>query len=254
MVLGCGARAAPSATPDERVAAIATTSAGATPATPRTDAGYTGLGADNVPAELIARHAPPALTVAVARRIQAMLDIRGASAGILTREADRMVFAWRVTGSTQVWRQDGPMAFPIQLTGGEDPTTPPAITHDQRWVIVGRDQGGLENPGLYLLPIEGGPMVTIHDRVGVQTLSQLETDDGRTIYYTANDRDPSSRVPLRPTANRDQARGRGHSRSAAARSAGRGASRPTWDRARSTASRATAAEKPRPTSARRASP
>src|SRR5262245_45193266 len=98
----------------------------AVPATPAAPAkgggGYSGLGAESVTPEIIARFAAPALPAEVSRRIQAMIDVRGSGDGILTSKGDRMLFTSSITGTAQVWRQDGPMRFAVQLTGGEDRT------------------------------------------------------------------------------------------------------------------------------------
>ena len=48
-----------------------------------------------------------------------MLDVRGGSAGLTTSKGDRQIYTSRITGVDQVWRQDGPMKYPVELTGGE---------------------------------------------------------------------------------------------------------------------------------------
>lgn len=154
--------------------------------------GYAGLGAESVSPEVIAQFAPQPLEDRVSRKIQAMLDVRGAGGGILTSKGDRMVYNSRVTGTSQVWRQDGPMKFAVQLTGGEDRTSAVAITPDDKWLIVSRDVGGQENPGLYLMSIEGGPLKLIQHLPKVQTSLQFVSEDGKTLYFKANDKDPAS--------------------------------------------------------------
>lgn len=161
-------------------------------AAPRPDPGYTGLGADSVPPEVIARFAPPPLAAEVSRRIQTMLDVRGAGTGILSRDGRRMFLSSRITGSSQVWRQDGPLAFPVQLTGGEDRTAVWAVAPDDSFLVVGRDVGGQENPGLYLQSPDGGPLRTVFRADKVQAALQYVTDDSKALYYTANDVDPAS--------------------------------------------------------------
>src|SRR5689334_16640428 len=94
----------------------------APPAMPAAPGGYTGLGAESISPQEVARFAAPPLDPSVSRRIQAMLDVRGAGAGFLTSKGDRMLFNSRITGTIQVWRQDGPLRFTVQLTGGEDRT------------------------------------------------------------------------------------------------------------------------------------
>jgi dipeptidyl aminopeptidase/acylaminoacyl peptidase len=162
------------------------------PMTPPAPSGYTGLGAESVSPQEIARFAAPPLEPSVSRRIQAMLDVRGAGVGLITAKGDRMVYTSRVTGTTQVWRQDGPMSFPIQLTGGEDRTSVAGLAPDDSFIVVARDVGGQENPGLYLQPIAGGPLKLIQHTPKVQTFLQFISDDSKSIYFRANDVDPAS--------------------------------------------------------------
>lgn len=162
------------------------------PEPPKEEPGYKGLGEESVSAETIKKFAAPPLDQKVSARIQAMLDIRGTGGGLVTSKGDRVVFSWRVTGTSQIWRQDGPMKFPVQLTGGEDNTSVVDITPDDKWLVVQRDKGGAENPGLYLQSIEGGPLVEIQHKKGVQTHYQFLSQDGKSLYYRANDPDPGS--------------------------------------------------------------
>lgn len=148
---------------------------------------YSGLGTESVTPALIAEFAPKPLDERVARRIQTMLDTRGVGGGRLTSRGDRMVFNSKVTGAQQVWRQDGPMRLAVQLTAGEDPTSAEGITPDDRWIVVSRDLDGEENPGLYLLSIEGGPLRVIHHTPKVKTALQFIADDSKSLVYTAND-------------------------------------------------------------------
>ncbi len=166
----------------------------ATAKAPGVDGGhaYSGLGATSISPEIIAKFAPPPLDPKVSSRIQSILDIRGSGGGLVSSDGKRVVFTWRITGTSQVWRQDGPMQFPVQLTGGEDNTTALALSHDDKWIVVSRDKGGAENPGLYLLSIDGGPLVEIQRKAGAQAALGFVADDDRSIYFTANDVDPAS--------------------------------------------------------------
>ena len=103
-------------------------------------------------AELLARFAPPPLEPALERRVAALLDIRGARGGIIGDRGDRQYFNERVTGTTQVWRQDGPMKWPVQLSAGEDATTVVALSPDEKWLVVSRG----EPAGLYVMQPDGG--------------------------------------------------------------------------------------------------
>jgi dipeptidyl aminopeptidase/acylaminoacyl peptidase len=142
--------------------------------------------------EVLARYAPPPLPDELRRRVQAMFDVRSPGAGQLSPDGQRLFFNWSVTGTSQVWRIDGPQRFPVQLTGGEDPTTLQGVMPDGRHIVVSRDRGGAENPGLYLQPADGGPLETIFQKDGVRAFLGFISDDGASIFYTANDRKPDS--------------------------------------------------------------
>jgi dipeptidyl aminopeptidase/acylaminoacyl peptidase len=142
--------------------------------------------------EVLARYAPPPLPAELRRRVQAIFDVRSPGAGRLSPDGRRLFFNWSVTGTSQVWRIDGPQRFPVQLTGGDDPTTLAGVMPDGRHIVVSRDRGGAENPGLYLQPADGGPLETIFRRDGVRASLGYISDDGASIVYTANDRKPDS--------------------------------------------------------------
>jgi dipeptidyl aminopeptidase/acylaminoacyl peptidase len=142
--------------------------------------------------EVLARYAPPPLPAELRRRVQAMFDVRSPGAGQLSPDGQRLFFNWSVTGTSQVWRIDGPQRFPIQLTGGEDPTTLQGVMPDGRHIVVSRDRGGAENPGLYLQSAEGGPLDPIFQKDGVRAFLGYISEDGASIFYTANDRKPDS--------------------------------------------------------------
>ena len=141
---------------------------------------------------MLARYSPRPLEATLSRPIQAMLDVRAPGAGVLSDDGRRLFFSWRVTGTNQLWRLDGADRFPVQLTGGEDPTTLADITPDGTTLVVQRDRKGEENPGLYLMPADGGPLRVIQHREGVQTSAQFVSRDDRFLYFRANDRRPDS--------------------------------------------------------------
>ena len=161
--------------------------AGAAPA-----AGYTGLGARSVPPEVLERYAPRPFDPALTRKVQAMMDVRAPGLGIPSDDGRRLFFAWRVTGTSQVWRLDGPDRFPVQLTGGEDATSVVDVAPDGKTLVVSRDRKGEENPGLYLLSAAGGPLRPVQHLEGVRTLHGFVSRDGRWLYFTSNDRKPDA--------------------------------------------------------------
>ncbi|MBV8757134.1 MAG: S9 family peptidase [Deltaproteobacteria bacterium] len=121
-----------------------------------------------------------------------MLDLRGIGGGVISDRGDRQFFTWRVTGTEQVWRQDGPRAWPVQMTGGEDRTYVEELAPDDSFVVVSRDVGGAENPGLYVLAPGGGPLRVVMHEPNVQTELAYITEDSKSLYFGANDRDPAS--------------------------------------------------------------
>ncbi|AUX41468.1 hypothetical protein SOCE26_028810 [Sorangium cellulosum] len=149
--------------------------------------GYEGHGAASVSPEILARYAAPPLPDDVSRRIQAMLDVRAPGGGVLAPDGKTLFFTWTITGTRQVFRLDGPQRFPVQLTGGEDPTVVEDVTPGGAHLVLSRDRKGEENPGLYLQEAKGGPLVPIQHKPGVQTQLQIVSDDGRHVYYRAND-------------------------------------------------------------------
>ena len=164
-----------------------TVAAIATPLGAQSQGGYAGHGADSVPREKIVKYAPPPLPSEVSRRIQTMLDVRGAVLGVIAPDGKRLFFTWGITGTPNVWRLDGPKGFPIQMTGGEDPTRLAGVTPDGRTLIVSRDVGGQEDPGLYVQSAGGGPLSLIHHKKKTRAGYAFTTDDSKTIYFSAND-------------------------------------------------------------------
>jgi dipeptidyl aminopeptidase/acylaminoacyl peptidase len=163
-----------------------------TAANAQASAPYHGHGAQSVDDATLERYRPKPLPEELSRRIQALLDLRSPGSGALTPDGRTLFFGWRVTGTDQVWRLDGPNAFPRQMTAGEDRTTLAAITRDGRWLVLQRDRKGEENPGLYLQSVDGGALVEIQHKARVQTEFQAFTEDGRALYFVANDVRPET--------------------------------------------------------------
>ncbi len=153
---------------------------------------YSGHGAESVPPEVLARFAPTPIPAEVRRRIQAMLDVRAPIGQRLTPDGKALFFGWTVSGTSQVWKVDGPRRFPVQLTGGEDVTRILSMMPDGKHVVVARDRKGEENPGLYLLPAEGGALRKVQHEPKVQTFLQWVASDGKTLWFRANDVKPDA--------------------------------------------------------------
>ncbi len=153
---------------------------------------YTGHGAESVDPALVAKYAPPALSKKVADYARRFSEIRAPGMGMVSPDGKTLYFTWPVSGVPQVWRVDGPLRFPEQMTSGSDLTTVQEITPDGKYVILGRDRGGEENPGIYLLPTGGGALVEVFHKKGVRARFDWIANDSDTIFYSANDIKPDS--------------------------------------------------------------
>ncbi|MEZ4301247.1 MAG: S9 family peptidase, partial [Polyangiaceae bacterium] len=178
----------PTLAPSASAAASASASASAAPGA----SAYSGHGAGSVAPEVLAKYAAPRLPSDVSRRIQAMLDVRAPSGGLLSPDGKQLFFTWTITGIRQIWKLEGPQRFPSQLTGGEDPASIAGMTPDGKWLLVQRDRKGEEYPGLYLLDPKGGPLITISHRPRVQTQFMFVSDDSKWVYFRANDKKPDA--------------------------------------------------------------
>lgn len=153
---------------------------------------YSGHGTDSVSPEVLAKYRPGPVPPDLARRVESLIDIRSPGIGRLSPDGRSLFFDWTITGMTQVWKLDGPRSFPRQLTAGEDRTTAVGVTPDGAWVVVQRDRKGEENPGLYLLPAAGGPLVLIQHLPHVQSLFERVSPDAKYVYFTSNDAKPDA--------------------------------------------------------------
>jgi dipeptidyl aminopeptidase/acylaminoacyl peptidase len=147
--------------------------------------------------EVLARYAPTPLDPKVSRHLENLLDVRSPGLGILSPDGKHLFFSWTVTGISQIWRLDGPNAFPVQMTGGEDQTFLSDITPDGKTLVLGRDRKGEENPGIYLQDASGGALRPVQHKDGVQSRFQFLSEDGKWLYFVANDVKPDSYVLYR---------------------------------------------------------
>jgi dipeptidyl aminopeptidase/acylaminoacyl peptidase len=153
---------------------------------------YSGHGPASVSPETVRKYAPPPLDPDVSRRIQTMLDLRSPGIGQVTSDGKRLFFGWSITGTPAVWRLDSPKGFPVQVTGGEDRTGLADITPDGRRLVLSRDRGGQEDPGIYLQAVDGGPLTVVQHKKGSRAFYGFTQEDGRTLWFRANDIKPDS--------------------------------------------------------------
>ncbi len=154
--------------------------------------GYSGHGLESVSPAILEKFAPKAPPAEIAKHAQQMVELYGPGAGLLTPDAKRLVFTWRVSGQQQVWRIDGAKHFPVQLTSGEDRTFVEGVTPDGKTLVLSRDVNGEENPGIYLMPVNGGALKAVQHVKGVQTRYHAMSRDGGSLYFTSNDQTKDS--------------------------------------------------------------
>ena len=156
------------------------------------NAQYSGHGSDSVSAETLKKFAPPTLNSVMANKLKKMFDVTTPGMGMLSPDKKTLYFTWRVTGISQVWKIDGPKAFPVQLTSGNDAVTISAVAPNGQFLIISKDLNGEENPGLFKLDLKTGFIEELYRKSKVQASFSFITDDSSTIYFTANDTSPDS--------------------------------------------------------------
>lgn len=153
---------------------------------------YAGFGIESISQKHLAQYAPPAPSSELKNKIEKLVDLRSATAGLLSKDGRNLYVNWSVTGSNQIWKITNPKSFPLQMTGGEDGTVLVDISANDKWLVVRRDTKGDENYGLYLLSTSGGPLQKIYAHPKQQANFGFFTTDSKTIYYSVNDKSPSS--------------------------------------------------------------
>lgn len=158
----------------------------------RAFAQYSGHGTDSVSVEILKKYAPPSLDVVMANKLKKMFDVTSPGMGMLSPDKKTLYFTWRVTGISQVWKIDGPMGFPVQLTSGNDAVTISDVAPNGKFLLISKDLNGQENPGLFKLDLKTGFIEELYRKSKVQARFSFITEDSSTIYFTANDKSPDS--------------------------------------------------------------
>jgi len=99
---------------------------------------------------------------------------------------------WNVTGTSQVWRLDGPNSFPVQMTGGDDSSVLRDVTNDNRFAVITRDSGGDEYPSLYLQPVNGGEFIKVYGGKKIKLSYLGQSKSGKEVFFYANDLGPTT--------------------------------------------------------------
>lgn len=153
---------------------------------------YTGLGKESISEADLQKYAPPPLSSATERNIREMLDISFPGAGLLTPDQKQFFFSWKITGVYQIWSLESTREFPVQITAGKDSTRLDNVTPDGKWLVVSQDKDGAENPGIYLLSLDGLQRKTIFESPKVRAGVAFISDDSKYLVYSANDEKPDS--------------------------------------------------------------
>ncbi len=150
-------------------------------------AGYKGFGRDSVTEEQLKTYAPQPISPLLKNKIEKYMDVRSPSAGLPAPGGNKLFVNWSVTGTNQIWRIDGPLHFPVQMTGGEDGSYARGISYDGKWLIVSRDSMGDEFYGIYLQSVDGGALTEVFKKSKVRASFQGFSKDSQWVYYAAND-------------------------------------------------------------------
>lgn len=153
---------------------------------------YSGLGKESVSDKDVQKYAPTTLDPQVDRQIRAMMDISSPGAGILSPNKKQFFFTWKITGVYQIWSLHTDRNFPVQLTGGKDSTYIEDITPDGKWLVTSQDKDGAENPGLYLMSVDGLQQKAVFENPKVRANLSFVSPDARSLIYSANDEKPDS--------------------------------------------------------------
>lgn len=151
-----------------------------------------GHGLESVSAEVLEKYRAKALPSDLVREIERTAELRTPSLGHLTPDGKKLFVNWNVTGTSQVWRLDGPNSFPVQMTGGDDSSVLRGITNDNRYAIITRDSGGDEYPSLYLQPVNGGELIKVYGGKKIKLSYLGQSKSGKELFFYANDLGPTT--------------------------------------------------------------
>jgi len=122
--------------------------------------------------------------------IQQYLNIRSASSPTFSPDGNSVAYLTNVTGTQQIWAVDRPNGKPRQLTDYED------NIGFVRWlpegnIIFGKAKGGDENTQFFWMKPDGSGVRELTSEPKVRHNFAEVSDDGKTIYYASNKRNPT---------------------------------------------------------------
>ncbi len=152
---------------------------------------YQGIGLSSVSPEDLERFSPKPIDKELTSRIESLMDIRAPYGVRVSNDGKTSLFQWTVSGVPHIWRLREDEPFPVQLTGGVESARLIDFSADEKTFYFARDRGGDEFYGLYEMDVTGGAPREIYRKENVNISLQHITDDGKFLYFIANDIDPS---------------------------------------------------------------
>ena len=123
--------------------------------------------------------------------IQQYLSIKSAGSPTFSPDGKSIAYLTNVTGTQQVWVVDMPNGKPRQLTNYEDNVGFVRWLGDGSGLIFGKAKGGDENTQFYWMKPDGSGVRALTDEPKVRHNFAEVSDDGKTIYYASNKRNPT---------------------------------------------------------------
>lgn len=160
--------------------------------TPKKQESYKGLGQESVSPDTLKRFAPGPIDGHLSNKLRKLFDVSAPGMGMLSPDHKSLYFTWKVTGQTHVWMVDGPKRFPRQLTSGQDNVSLSAVAPNGQFLLVSKDEGGKENPGIYKYDLKTNQLQELFKKEKVNAYFAFLTSDSKTMYFLANDQKPEN--------------------------------------------------------------
>jgi dipeptidyl aminopeptidase/acylaminoacyl peptidase len=130
-------------------------------------------------------------TSAQSYTIEQYLNIKSASSPTFSPDNRHIAYLTNVTGTQQVWVVDLPNGKPRQLTNYDDNIGFVKWLGDGSGMIFGKAKGGDENTQFFWMKPDGTGVRALTDEPKVRHNFAEVSDDGKTIYYASNKRNPT---------------------------------------------------------------
>lgn len=144
-------------------------------------------GRDSVAA---ATPAPTPAPAATGPSIDRYLRVRGVAGGSLSPDGNRVAFLTNITGTNQVWVVSTKGGWPTQVTFFDDRVQNVSWSPSADLLAFSKDVGGNERGQIYLVKPDGSGLVRLTQ--GDEVIHNFGgwSEDGKSIAYSDNSRDP----------------------------------------------------------------